>query len=170
MSTLNLKIATQFETELINNKCQIEYHAKTPRYIIFFLYLILCISRVNFLRVHFSEANKIARARSVRKIILTYFPTLEFSSGVFSLQLWFLRVRFCSCSFPSAPKKSAVPPATLCYSCVAPSALVWEQWWLDEYRTMVGVFIFISFHPQIYVNLEEYDDKEYVNFDMKIDE
>lgn len=69
MSTLNLKIATQFETELINNKCQIECHAKTPIYIIFFLYLILCISRVNFLRVHFSEANKIARARSVGKII-----------------------------------------------------------------------------------------------------
>ena len=28
----------------------------------------------------------------------------------------------------------------------------------------------LSSHPQIYVNLDEYDDHDYVNFDMKGDE
>ena len=28
----------------------------------------------------------------------------------------------------------------------------------------------LSSHLQIYVNLDEYDDHDYVNFDMKIDE
>lgn len=32
------------------------------------------------------------------------------------------------------------------------------------------IVIMLSSHLQIYVNLDEYDDQEYVNFDMKIDE
>lgn len=32
------------------------------------------------------------------------------------------------------------------------------------------MFIFILIHLQMYLDLDEYDDQEYVNFDMKIDE